>query len=149
MAEGRHDLYSAVYTVNCTCCCLFSSLLAMIASILRRSEAEHLDWEMVTRSDGCGMTNRSALTSWYWEHARWNEDTAMQDKCFGWACNRGRSVTWAAARRLASTECQECSGLSGCCTLCCAAVPVQLVKYGVRQSAGRRLSAALRELWPR
>jgi len=75
------------------CCCLFSSLLAMIASILRRSEAEHLDWEMVTRSDGCGMTNRSALTSWYWEHARWNEDTAMQDKCFGWAFILARNVS--------------------------------------------------------
>ena len=70
-----------------TCCCLFSSLLAMMASILSRSEAEHRDWEMETRSDGCGRTKRSPLPSWYWEQARWNEDTAMQDKCFGWACN--------------------------------------------------------------
>lgn len=43
---------------------------------------------MVTRSDGCGMRGRSSLTSWYCVQARWNEDTAIQDKCFGWACNR-------------------------------------------------------------
>ena len=66
-----------------------------MASILRRSEAEHRDWEMVTRSPGSGMMKAGDLGvswsfSWTWEHARWKEDTAMQDRCLGWACNRGK-----------------------------------------------------------
>ena len=72
---------------------MLSSLLARMASILRRSEAEHRDWEMVTRSEGSGMTRAGCgdlgeAEASTWEQARWNDETAMQDRCLGWACNR-------------------------------------------------------------
>ena len=63
-----------------------------MASIRRRSEAEHRDWEMVTRSAGSGVrtgglgASCACVEARTWEHARWNEETAIQDRCLGWAC---------------------------------------------------------------
>ena len=63
-----------------------SSLLARIPSMRRRSEAEQRDWLMVTRSAGSGRPAVSSLPlSRYCRHARWKEETAMQERCFGWA----------------------------------------------------------------
>lgn len=56
-----------------------------MASMRRRSEAEHRDCEMETRSAGSGMASSWSSS---WEHARWKEDTAMQDRCLGWACGK-------------------------------------------------------------
>ena len=69
-----------------------SSLEARMASMRRRSEAEQRDWEMETRSAGSGVpTSRvsGGRLCWYCEHARWKEDTAMQERCFGWAWRGG------------------------------------------------------------
>ena len=73
-----------------------SSLEARMASIRRRSEAEHRDWLMATRSVGSGVPTSSVSLGrlcWYCEHARWKEETAMQERCFGWAWGWG--VRWA------------------------------------------------------
>jgi len=76
-----------------TDCCLLSSFDARMASIRSKSEAEQRDWEMETKSAGSGTTARSPRASWYWEQARWNEDTAMQERCFGWAFILARKVS--------------------------------------------------------
>ena len=88
---------------------------------------------MVTRSDGCGMTGRSSLTSWYWEQARWNEDTAMQDKCFGWACSRETLVSSGHGRQ---TSGQELIVYFQGYQASRAALSMQLEKYEVHSGPG-------------
>jgi len=73
-----------------------SSFEAKIASIRSRSDAEHRDCEIETRSAGSGVpTSRvsGGKLCWYWEQARWKEDTAMHERCFGWAFILARKVS--------------------------------------------------------
>ena len=67
-----------------------SNLEAKIARILKRSDGEHLDCEMLTKSRGSGTTIRLSLPCsccnfWCCIQAKWKAATAMHDKCLGCA----------------------------------------------------------------
>ena len=67
-----------------------SNLEARIARILKRSDGEHLDCEMLTKSRGSGTTIRLSLPCsccnfWCCIQAKWKAATAMHDKCLGCA----------------------------------------------------------------